>query len=192
MRPNLYPPVDRRRSRLADPLAHDRLTAGIVTTRVSSEKKDANLGKEISDQLLRQPKALMIAAGVLFLMALIPGFPASSSSYRLPSSASIGYFFWYSSARRLRQKPQPGIGSSGDRCRRPAMVRGGSRRLCSHPPRHPRSGQSDLSARSAKTNKGNHLHRTDDPQNAPCPLSRSRRPLSRRPRPDRFPQPRAR
>ncbi len=29
------------------------LTAGIVTTRVSSEKKDANLGKEISTQILR-------------------------------------------------------------------------------------------------------------------------------------------
>ena len=51
------------------------LTAGIVTTRVSSEKKDASLGKEISSQLLGQPKALMLASAVLFLMALIPGFP---------------------------------------------------------------------------------------------------------------------
>lgn len=51
------------------------LTAGIVTTRVSSEKKDANLGKEISSQLLNQPKALMLAAGVMFAMSLIPGFP---------------------------------------------------------------------------------------------------------------------
>ncbi len=51
------------------------VTAGIVTTRVSSEKKDANLGKEISEQLLKQPKALMIAGVVLFFMAWIPGFP---------------------------------------------------------------------------------------------------------------------
>ncbi len=52
------------------------LTAGIVTTRVSSEKKDSHLGKEISSQLLGQPKAVMIAAGVIFLMAFIKGFPS--------------------------------------------------------------------------------------------------------------------
>jgi type III secretion protein V len=51
------------------------LTAGIVTTRVSSEKKDTNLGREISAQLLGEPKAIMLAGGVLFLMGCIPGFP---------------------------------------------------------------------------------------------------------------------
>ena len=51
------------------------MTAGIVTTRVSSEKKDSHLGKEISSQLLGQPKAIMIAAVVLFGMAWITGFP---------------------------------------------------------------------------------------------------------------------
>ncbi|MEI6242036.1 MAG: flagellar biosynthesis protein FlhA, partial [Chlamydiota bacterium] len=51
------------------------ITAGIVTTRVSSEKKDSNLGKEISEQILKQPKALLIAGGVLFLMGCIPAFP---------------------------------------------------------------------------------------------------------------------
>jgi type III secretion protein V len=51
------------------------MTAGIVTTRVSSEKKDSNLGSEISSQLLGQPKAIIISAVVLFLFGLIPGFP---------------------------------------------------------------------------------------------------------------------
>ena len=41
------------------------ITAGIVTTRVSSEKAESNLGSEISGQILKQPKALMIAAGIL-------------------------------------------------------------------------------------------------------------------------------
>ena len=50
------------------------ITAGIVTTRVSSERKDAHLGREISEQILRQPKALMIAGFILFLMAFVPGF----------------------------------------------------------------------------------------------------------------------
>ncbi|MDF2578072.1 MAG: sctV [Chlamydiales bacterium] len=51
------------------------ITAGIVTTRVSSEEKDSNLGKEFSGQLLKQPKALMITAIFLLLIGLIPGFP---------------------------------------------------------------------------------------------------------------------
>ncbi|MFA6118610.1 MAG: type III secretion system export apparatus subunit SctV [Parachlamydiales bacterium] len=52
------------------------ITAGIVTTRVTSDKKDANLGKDIAEQLLNQPKAFLIGAGMLFLMAWVPGFPA--------------------------------------------------------------------------------------------------------------------
>lgn len=51
------------------------LTAGIVTTRVSSDKKDENLGSEISSQLLSQPKAILIAGVVITLMAFVRGFP---------------------------------------------------------------------------------------------------------------------
>lgn len=51
------------------------LTAGIVTTRVTSDKKDAHLGGEISAQLLGEPKALVIAGVVLTLMAFFRGFP---------------------------------------------------------------------------------------------------------------------
>jgi type III secretion protein V len=51
------------------------LTAGIVTTRVSSERRDANLGKEISAQLLREPRALLIAAGAIFGIGFFKGFP---------------------------------------------------------------------------------------------------------------------
>jgi len=51
------------------------LTAGIVTTRVSSEKEDANLGRDIGGQLIGHPKALFIAAIVLFSMGFLKGFP---------------------------------------------------------------------------------------------------------------------
>ncbi len=51
------------------------ITAGIVTTRVTSDKESSNLGSEISGQLLKQPKALIIAAGFLMGMAVLPGFP---------------------------------------------------------------------------------------------------------------------
>lgn len=51
------------------------ITAGIVTTRVTSDSGTSNLGSEISGQLLKQPKALMIAAGFLMGLGLLPGFP---------------------------------------------------------------------------------------------------------------------
>jgi type III secretion protein V len=84
------------------------ITAGIVTTRVSSERKDAHLGKEISEQLLKQPKALMIAGGVLFLMAWIPGFPAWPFLILFVLVGSLGYVFWNNS-RRVAAKAVAGI-----------------------------------------------------------------------------------
>jgi len=86
------------------------ITAGIVTTRVSSERKDANLGREISEQLLKQPKALMIAAGILALMAWIPGFPAIPFTILASIIGLLGYVFWNNS-RRTAAKAVAGIGS---------------------------------------------------------------------------------
>ncbi len=85
------------------------ITAGMVTTRVSSERKDANLGREISEQLLRQPKALMIAGGILFLMGWIPGFPAIPFTILSVIVGVMGYVFWNNS-RRTAAKAVAGIG----------------------------------------------------------------------------------
>lgn len=49
--------------------------AGIVVTRVASEDEGSHLGKDIGEQILRHPKAIAIAAGLLTLLALIPGMP---------------------------------------------------------------------------------------------------------------------
>jgi len=49
--------------------------AGIVVTRVAAEEEGAHLGQEIAGQILRQPKAIAIAAGLLGGLALIPGLP---------------------------------------------------------------------------------------------------------------------
>src|SRR5579872_1758083 len=84
------------------------ITAGIVTTRVSSEKKDAHLGKEISEQLLKQPKALMITGGVLLLMAWIPGFPAIPFLFLSVVVGALGKKFWYNS-KRVAAKAGAGI-----------------------------------------------------------------------------------
>lgn len=76
------------------------ITAGIVTTRVSSEKGE-NLGSEISGQMLKQPKALMVTAVILASMSLIPGFPAAPF---LLLSAIIG-FVGYVLHRNERRRP---------------------------------------------------------------------------------------
>lgn len=51
------------------------IAAGIVVTRVPGEKKE-NLAQDLANQFSRQPNALLIAAGVMLLFALVPGFPA--------------------------------------------------------------------------------------------------------------------
>ncbi|MFC2049055.1 type III secretion system export apparatus subunit SctV [Chlamydiota bacterium] len=66
------------------------LTAGIVTTRVSSERRDANLGKEISTQLLREPRALLIAAAAIFGIGFFKGFPLWTFSILAAAVASAG------------------------------------------------------------------------------------------------------
>ncbi|MBI5517249.1 MAG: type III secretion system export apparatus subunit SctV [Deltaproteobacteria bacterium] len=50
--------------------------AGVIVTRVASEEPDVPLGTEIGAQLVAQPRALAIAAGLLALFALAPGMPA--------------------------------------------------------------------------------------------------------------------
>ncbi len=50
------------------------ITAGFIVTRVSSEDNE-NLGADIARQLIDEPKALIIASGILIGFAFVPGFP---------------------------------------------------------------------------------------------------------------------
>ncbi|EAV41318.1 low calcium response protein [Stappia aggregata IAM 12614] len=52
------------------------ITAGFIVTRVSSEE-NTDLGSDITYQLVKEPKALLIASGILLGFAAIPGFPPS-------------------------------------------------------------------------------------------------------------------
>lgn len=70
------------------------ITAGIVTTRVSTDKEVSNLGSEISGQILQQPKALMLAAGFLMGMAALPGFPKAPFLILASALGLIGYALW--------------------------------------------------------------------------------------------------
>lgn len=51
------------------------MTAGLIVTRVASEDAGSNLGKDISTQVLAQPKAFAIGAGLLFGIGIVPGLP---------------------------------------------------------------------------------------------------------------------
>ena len=51
------------------------ITAGIIVTRVTDDTHKTNLGKDIGEQIGRQPKALLVAGAMLCVFALIPGFP---------------------------------------------------------------------------------------------------------------------
>lgn len=50
------------------------ITAGFIVTRVASEDNE-NLGEDIGNQIMNEPKALLIAAAILLGFALVPGFP---------------------------------------------------------------------------------------------------------------------
>lgn len=50
------------------------ITAGFIVTRVASDNSE-NLGTDIGDQLVSEPKALLIASGIMLVFAATPGFP---------------------------------------------------------------------------------------------------------------------
>ena len=49
--------------------------AGLIVTRVASEEEGGQLGRDIGLQIMAQPKAIAIAAGLLGLLAIVPGLP---------------------------------------------------------------------------------------------------------------------
>lgn len=101
------------------------LTAGIVTTRVSSDRRDANLGREISGQILREPRALLIAALATFGIGFFKGFPLWTFSILACILASAGIALW---RRRKREaaKIAAGGGTVETDVEGHAMVGGGA------------------------------------------------------------------
>lgn len=67
------------------------ISAGMVTTRVAADAPETNLGKEIGNQVLRQPKAISITAGLLLLLALTPGLPKIPFFLLAAVAGAVGY-----------------------------------------------------------------------------------------------------
>jgi type III secretion protein V len=76
--------------------------AGIIVTRVASEEEGGHLGRDIGMQIIAQPKAIAIAAGLLVLLAIVPGLPTVPF---LTLGAILGAVAW-----RLLRAPVAGAG----------------------------------------------------------------------------------
>lgn len=74
------------------------ITAGIIVTRVPGEQQQ-NLAKDITEQVTRYPQALLLAACVLMVFALIPGFPFVY--FLLLAAALFSYSGWRGRQRRI-------------------------------------------------------------------------------------------
>ena len=72
------------------------ITSGLIVTRVSSEEK-RDLGSDIIIQVSQEPRALLVAAGLMVGFALIPGFP---SFIFLTIACLLGVPVWFSMRQR--------------------------------------------------------------------------------------------
>lgn len=73
------------------------LSAGIVVTRVSSDKKDSSLGRDVITQITFYPKAFGIAAVILFVLGLVPGLPIMPF---FVLAAAFGLFAFFKTKRK--------------------------------------------------------------------------------------------
>jgi type III secretion protein V len=83
------------------------ITAGIIVTRVSTDETEADLGTDIGHQLVGQPRALMVAAAIVFLFALIPGFPSAVFVVLGSLIGGGGYALMKVNAQRVAQAKKP-------------------------------------------------------------------------------------
>ncbi|NRN30052.1 type III secretion system export apparatus subunit SctV [Photorhabdus heterorhabditis] len=85
------------------------ITAGIIVTRVSSEDS-LDLGNEIGEQIIAQPKALLIGGVLLVLFGLIPGFP-TLTFLMLALVVTGGGYFLFQRQRQVNASQQTDLPS---------------------------------------------------------------------------------
>ncbi len=69
------------------------ISAGILVTRSGEESN--NVGAQIGGQVFGQPRAILIASGLVFLFALVPGFPKPQLFSLALLLGGIGYTLQY-------------------------------------------------------------------------------------------------
>jgi flagellar biosynthesis protein FlhA len=75
--------------------------AGIIVTRAASKE---NMGRDLTSQLIRQPRAIMIAAGMLIIFGLVPGMPTLPFFVLGASIGILGYFSSTTLKRKQREE----------------------------------------------------------------------------------------
>jgi flagellar biosynthesis protein FlhA len=81
--------------------------AGLIVTRTASEE---NLGKDMSGEIMSQPRAAMLAAGVVAILGLVPGLP------KLPFfliAGGLGFVGYTLQQRDNARKTKPAPGAPG-------------------------------------------------------------------------------
>ncbi len=66
-------------------------SAGVIVTRVQGEQEGANLGNDIFGQLTAYPKAILMAGGLLILLAIVPGLPGIPFAMLGMAAGGMGY-----------------------------------------------------------------------------------------------------
>lgn len=85
------------------------ITAGIIVTRVPGEKRQ-NLANDLTEQIGKQPQALILAAAMLLIFGLIPGFPFLY--FMLLAAILLGCVWWSKTRRKVSASS---LGSEGAR-----------------------------------------------------------------------------
>ncbi|MCL2012556.1 MAG: type III secretion system export apparatus subunit SctV [Cystobacterineae bacterium] len=79
--------------------------AGIIVTRVGGEEEGTHLGKDVTTQLTRYPRALAIAGGMLLVFGAIPGLP--TVPFLLLGGIVGGFGYWLMKKEKEGIKPPP-------------------------------------------------------------------------------------
>lgn len=76
-------------------------SAGIIVTRAASKE---NMGRDLTQQLMKQPRAIMIAAGMLLVFGFVPGMPTLPFFVLGAAVGTIGYLTNASIKKKEQEK----------------------------------------------------------------------------------------
>lgn len=92
------------------------LTSGIIVTRVTTENADetesADLASDISGQIGAQPRALLVASGLMLAFGLVPGFPTPVFVLLAIITGGGGLLLLYNTKKQLAAKEESGLSAS--------------------------------------------------------------------------------
>ncbi|MBM4284345.1 MAG: flagellar biosynthesis protein FlhA [Deltaproteobacteria bacterium] len=77
--------------------------AGLIVSKAASE---ASLGEEYASQFIMKPQAMSVAAGIIFLVGLVPGLPHLPFLILSVLTGGLSFFAWRARERTLEEQAQ--------------------------------------------------------------------------------------